>query len=70
MYFSVNRVRQTPDLGHRFDCDWNSCPYTPCDNRCFDSKYYKLVISLSFNMVRSNVALTCNIDMVFVAWIT
>ena len=54
MYFSVYRVRQTQDLGHRFDCDWNSCPYPSCDNRCFGSKYYKLKVSFSFLMFRSN----------------
>ena len=45
MYFFF-RFRQTRDLGHRFDCDWNSCPCAPCDNRCLDSKYSKFVVSL------------------------
>ena len=67
MYFSVNRARQTRDLGHCFDCDWNSGHCTPCDSGCYDSKYYEFLVSLSFNMVRSNVEYTWNIDIVFMA---
>ena len=67
MYFSINRARQTRDLGHCFDCDWSSCHCTPCDSGCYDSKYYEFLVSLSFNMVRSNVEDTWNIDIVFMA---
>lgn len=70
MYFSVYRVRQTRDMDHRFDCDWNSNPCATCDHRCFDSKYNTLVVSFSCHVVRSNMGKTKDIDMVRVARIT